>query len=240
MRSVMRKLAPAALAVALSACASTPQTTSYNKATRIKGIAIQPPGVPDKPLVHTLESGGSGFSISDAFSSDSDADQGREAAAARDLQEIFTSTNYDYKKDVRESLQSAFSKSGMPIITLRGERPLKDRAKFVGQCPPVPGADTCLDVYVTFVGFTAPNPTADYVPTVQMHAKLVRMADNATLFQDQIVYNGPPSTQAIVAQSSDKHKFRDGDAMKANPQAVTDAVKEAVQSVTTTLAKQFQ
>ena len=121
MRSVMRKLALTALALSLGACASTPQTTSYNKATtRIKGIAIQPLGLPDKPAVHTLGATGSGFSFADPFAGSSDDAKKREEAAARELQDIFAKANYDYKKDVRDSLQSAFSKSGMPTITVRG------------------------------------------------------------------------------------------------------------------------
>lgn len=236
MRRVMSTPALAALAALLCACATAPPpTTSYVKsATKIGAIAIQPPGLPEHLSVQPLESE-SGFSF--GLGSDHAEDQ---AAATKELQDIFAKTSYDYKKDMRESLQSAFSKSGMPTITVRGERPLKERGKFLNQCTMIPGADTCLDVVVTFVGFTAPNAATGYVPTVELQAKLVRLADNATLFQDQIIYNAAAGTQGIPAQTSGKYKFPNRDAMKADPQAVTAAVQEAVKSVTTTLAKQFQ
>jgi hypothetical protein len=163
-----------------------------------------------------------------------------QAAADKELQDIFTKTNYDYRKDLRESLQSAFSRSGLPTFTMSGERPLKERTKFLDECPSVPGVDTCLDVFVTFVGFTAADAATDYVPTLELSAKLTRIADNATLFQDDIIYNAAAGTQGILAQTSGKYRFRDRDAMKANPQAVTAAVQEAVKSVASTLAKQFQ
>lgn len=242
MRNVMHMLALTALAAGLCACA-TSKTTSYDKsAVKLRGIAIQPPGLPEQPKVQTLGDTDSRFSFASLASlpgMGNGKTEGQEQAA-RELQDIFTKANYDYKKDMRESLQSAFSKNGVKAIALDGERPRKGRAKFMGDCPPVPGADACLDVYVTFVGFTAADAATDYVPTVEMNAKLIRIADNTTLFEDQIVYNAAVGTQAILAQTSGKYKFRDRDAMKANPQAVTAAVQEAVRSVTTTLAKQFQ
>ena len=240
MKSVMHTSALVALAGLLCACATTPSTKSYvRSASKIRGIAIQPPGLPEQPSVQTLGDTETRFSFASFPGMGDDNAEGR-AAAARELQDIFAKANYDYKKDLRESLQSAFSKSGLPTIAVRGERPLKKRGKFLDECPPVPGADTCLDVFVTYVGFTAADAATDYVPTVEMKAKLIRIADNATLFQDQIVYNAAAGTPGILAQTSGKYKFRDRDAMKANPQAVTAAVQEAVKSVATTLAKQFQ
>lgn len=238
MRSVMCTPVLAALASLLCACATTPPPTkSYDKsATKIRAVAIQPPGLPQQPNVQTLFDTETGFSFP-GMGNDHAEDH---EAAAKELQAIFTKASYDYKRDVSESLQSAFSKSGMSTITVRGERPLKERGKFLSHCPPVPGADTCLDVFVTFVGFTAADAAIGYVPTVELQARLIRMADNATLFQDQIVYNAAAGTQGIPAQTSGKYKFKDRDAMKANPQAVTAAVQEAVKSVATTLAKQFQ
>lgn len=239
----MRTPVLAVLAGLLCACATTPPTTRYDKsASKIRGIAIQPPGLPEQPSVQTLGETETHFSFASLVSFPGMGDDNAEgrAAAAKELQDIFAKANYDYKKDMRESLQSAFSRSGLPTITVRGERPPKERGKFLSECPPVPGADTCLDVFVTFVGFTAADAATDYVPTVEMKAKLIRTADNATLFQDQIVYNAAAGTQGILAQTSGKYRFSDRDAMKANPQAVTAAVQEAVKSVATTLAKQFQ
>lgn len=240
MSRVMRRLAFTALAGLVCACTTTAPTTRYNKsAAKIRAIAIQPPGLPEQPKVQTLGETDSRFSFT-SFPGMGDDNAEGQAEAAKELQDILVKANYDYKKDMRESLQNAFSKGGLPIIAVRGERPRKERAKFLDECPPVPGADACLDVYVTFVGFTAADAATDYVPTVQMSAKLIRIADNTTLFQDDIIYNAAVGTQGILAQTSGKYKFRDRDAMKANPQAVTAAVQEAVKSVTTTLAKQFQ
>lgn len=231
----------AALAGLLCACTTTPSTTSYDRsAGKIRGIAIQPPGLPERPIVQTLGDTEARFSFASFPGMGNDDAAEGQAAAAKELQDIFAKANYDYKKDMRESLQSAFSRNGVPTIAVRGERRGKERAKFLGECPPVPGADTCLDVFVTFVGFTAADAATDYVPTVELSAKLIRIADNVTLFQDQIVYNAAAGTRGILAQTSGKYRFPDRDAMKANPQAVTAAVQEAVRSVATTLAKQFQ
>lgn len=241
MRSVTRTLALTALAGLLCACATTAPTTRYDKSTgKIRGIAIQPPGLPEQPSVQTLGETDSRFSFPSFPGMGGNDNAEGQASAAKELQDIFAKANYDYKKDMRESLQSAFSKSGLPTITVRGERRIKERSKFLNECPPVPGADACLDVYVTFVGFTAADAATDYVPTVELSARLIRIADNTTLFQDQIVYNAAVGTQGILAQTSGKYRFPDREAMKANPQAVTAAVQEAVKSVTTTLAKQFQ
>ena len=243
MRIVMRTPVLAALAGLLCACATTPPTTRYDKsASKIRGIAIQPPGVPEQPRVQTLGDTQTRFSFASlaSFPGMGDANAEGQAAAAKELQDIFAKANYDYKTDLRESLQSAFSRSGVPTTTMRGERPIKERSKFLDECPPVPGADTCLDVVVTFVGFTAADAATDYVPTMELSARLIRISDNTTLFQDQIVYNAAAGTEGILAQTSGKYRFQDRDAMKANPQAVAAAVQEAVRSVTNTLAKQFQ
>lgn len=237
---IAMRVAAMAVLTMLGACATTPTSTSYDRAANnIRGIAIQPPGFPDKPGAQVR--GGSGVSFSMPFSGSKDDDYAENPSdVAREVQTIFNQNSYDYERDMQESLQSAFAKAGMPTFMVRGERPLKDRSKFMTQCPPVPGADACLDIYVTFVGFTAVEDK-NYVPTVQMSAKLVRMSDRATLFEDQIVYNPVEETSAvIVAQPSGKHKFADSAAMRANPRAVTAAVQEAVKSVTMTLVEQFR
>jgi hypothetical protein len=68
---------------------------------------------------------------------------------------------------------------------------------------------------------------------------MLRNSDGATLFQDQIHYNAMAGAKAIVLQPSDRFRFKDRDAMKADPKAVVAGIQEAIRAATSELAKQF-
>jgi len=235
MARVIRVLGFLACVFVLSACQSLP-TTAYNKAeSNVKSISLAPMGVPKAPAVRILASVGANFGLIGAA-----IEEGRAAAASKELQEIFAQSNYDYRKDLQDSLALAFSEISLPLQSAPGERPAKEQAKFLTTCPATPDADACLDVFFTYFGYMSAGATTDYVPTVHMTAKLVRVSDRATLFQDQVHYNALAGTKAIVVQPSDEYRFKDRDAMKADPQRVTAGIQQAVRAATSELAKQFK
>jgi hypothetical protein len=125
------------------------------------------------------------------------------------------------------------------LVPAAGDRPASERMKFLTKCPAAADSEACLDVYVTYVGYMSAGATTDYVPTVHLVARMQRNSDSATLFQDQIQYNAIANTKAIVVQPSEKYRFKDRDAMKADPKTVVAGIQEAIRAVTTELAKQF-
>ncbi|MBM0107379.1 hypothetical protein JM946_21785 [Steroidobacter sp. S1-65] len=193
-------------------------------------------GIPEKPAVRILASVGANFGLIGAA-----IEESRAAAASKELQEIFAQSNYDYRKDLQDSLALSFSEISLPINAASGERPEKEQLKFLTSCPAAtPDADACLDVFLTYFGYMSAGATTDYVPTIHMTAKLVRLSDRATLFQDQVHYNALAGSKAIVVQPAEEYRFKDRDAMKADPQRVTAGIQQAVRAVTNELAKQFQ
>ncbi|HEY5755857.1 MAG TPA: hypothetical protein VIU34_08535 [Steroidobacter sp.] len=235
MARVLRILGILTCVVVLSACQSLP-TTAYNKAdSKVTSVGLAPMGIPKTPSVRILASVGANFGLIGAA-----IEESRAAAASKELQEIFAQSNYDYRKDIQDSLALAFSEISMPLGSAPGERPAKEQVKFMTNCPAVSGADACLDVFLTYVGYMSAGATTDYVPTVHMTAKLVRASDRTTLFQDQVHYNALAGTKAIVVQPSDEFRFKDRDAMKADPQRVTAGMQQAVRAATNELAKQFR
>jgi hypothetical protein len=235
MARVLRVLGILTCVLVLSACNTLP-TTAYNKAdSKVQSVSLAPMGIPEKPAVRILASVGANFGLIGAV-----VEESRAAAASKELQEIFAQSNYDYRKDIQDSLTLAFSEIPMPLGTAPGERPAKEQVKFLSACQALSGADACLDVFLTYVGYMSAGATTDYVPTVHMTAKLVRASDHTTLFQDQVHYNALAGTKAIVVQPSDEYRFKDRDAMKADPQRVTAGMQQAVRAATAELAKQFK
>lgn len=235
MARVLRVVGFLASALLLSACQTFP-TTAYNKAeSNVRSVSLAPMGIPEKPAVRILASVGANFGLIGAA-----IEESRAAAASKELQEIFAQSNYDYRKDLQDSLALAFSEISLPVNTAPGERPEKEQLKFLSACPATPDADACLDVFLTYFGYMSAGATTDYIPTVHMTAKLVRLSDRTTLFQDQVQYNALAGSKAIVVQPSDEYRFKDRDAMKADPQRVTAGIQQAVRAVTSELAKQFK
>jgi hypothetical protein len=235
MARVLRVLGLLASALLLSACQTFP-TTAYNKAeSNVRAVSLAPMGIPEKPAVRILASVGANFGLIGAV-----IEETRAAAASTELQEIFAQTNYDYRKDLQDSVALAFSEISLPVDIAPGERPEKEQSKFLSACPGTPDADACLDVFFTYFGYMSAGATTDYIPTVHMTAKLVRTSDRTTLFQDQVQYNALAGSKAIVVQPSEEYRFKDRDAMKADPQRVTAGMQQAVRAVTTELAKQFK
>lgn len=233
MSRVLRAIGLLTFVALLSACQSMP-TTAYNKAeSNVKAVSLAPMGIPKEPSVRILASVGSNFGLIGAV-----VEESRAAAASKELQEIFAQTKYDYHKDLQDSLAVAFSQISLPLSAQDGERPAKEKVKFLSSCRPVPQTDACLDVFLTYFGYMSAGATTDYVPTVHLTAKLVG-SDGATLFQDQVHYNALVGTKAIVVQPSDQYRFKDRDAMKADPQRVTAGIQHAVRAAMDELAKQF-
>ena len=234
MKAMLRLFVLFACTGLLAACQTMP-TQAYNKAdASVKAVGLAPPGIPEEPAMRILASVGGNFGLIGAL-----VEESRFAAASKELQEIFAANNYDYKKDIRDSLGLAFAETSLKLLPASGERPVSERMKFLTKCPAATDSDACLDVYVTYVGYMSAGATTDYVPTVHLTARLQRNSDGTTLFQDQIQYNAIANTKAIVVQPSDKYRFKDRDAMKADPKTAVAGIQEAIRAATTELAKQF-
>lgn len=235
MTTLIRVFGALACLCILAACQTMP-TQAYNKAeANVTAIGLAPPGIPDRPDVRILASVGANFGLIGAA-----IEEGRAAAASKELQDIFAANSYDYKKDIHDSLALAFAETPLKLLPPTGERPANERVKFLTKCTPAADANACLDIYITYVGYLSAGATTDYVPTLQLTARMVRTSDGAMLFQDQIHYNATQGTKAIVIQPSDRYRFKDRDAMKADPKAVVEGIQEAVRAVTNELAKQFR
>jgi hypothetical protein len=235
MTRALRAFGLLAFVALLSACQSMP-TTAYNKAaSNVRAPSLAPMGIPKEPSVRILASVGANFGLIGAA-----IEESRAAAASKELKEIFAQSNYDYRKDVQDSLALAFTEISLPLSAQSGERPSKEQFKFLSACRPGPNADACLDVFLTYIGYMSAGATTDYVPTVHLTARLVRGKDGATLFQDQVQYNAMAGSKAIVVQPSEEYRFKDRDAMKADPQRVTAGIQQAIRAAMNELAKQFK
>ncbi len=234
MSAMFRVLGLLASMCLLAACQTMP-TQAYNKAeASVNAVGLAPPGIPEQPAVRILASVGANFGLIGAV-----VEESRAAAASKELQEIFAANSYDYKKDIHDTLGLAFAETSLKMLPASGDRPAAERMKFLTKCPAATDTQACLDIFVTYVGYMSAGATTDYVPTVHLTARMLRNSDGNTLFQDQIHYNAMAGTKAIVLQPSDRFRFKDRDAMKADPKAVVAGIQEAIRAVTSELAKQF-
>lgn len=233
MSAMLRVLGLLTTLCLLAACQGMP-TQAYNKAEAVNAVGLAPPGIPDAPAVRILASVGANFGLIGAV-----VEESRAAAASKELQDMFAASSYDYKKDIHDSLSLAFAETSLKLTPPSGERPANERMKFLTKCPAATGAEACLDIFLTYVGYMSAGATTDYIPTVHLTARMVRSSDGSTLFQDQIQYNAVQGSKAIVVQPSDRFRFKDRDAMKADPKAVVAGIQEAIRAVTSELAKQF-
>jgi len=234
MIAVLRALGLIACMGMLAACHTLP-TQAYNRAeANVQTFGLAAPGLPQQAAVRIVTPVGANFGLVGAL-----IEESRAASASRELEDIFAQRSYDFRKAVSESLSHSFIDIALNVKPAAEGRSVDEQGKFLKKCPVAVGAEACLDVFLTYVGYMAAGATTDYVPTVHLTARLIRNSDGMMLFQDQIQYNPLANSKAIAIQPSDKYRFKDRDAMKSDPKSVVMGIDEAIRAVTDELARQF-
>jgi hypothetical protein len=227
----------AAFALALSACQTTPPSQGFERSARIaiRRICLTPLGVPERAQVTIMNPIGAGFGVLGNL-----IGSRRAAGARQEMETALARVGYDYEAALTNSIALAMKKAGFAVTQLPGPRPEKERLHFLSSYPSEKRADAFLDVYADYVGFQAPQASDDYLPRLELLARLVGK-DGKTLFQDRIVYGLSETTDenAILVRADDRFHFRDRAALQANPATTARALQMAIDAVAWELAKQF-
>jgi len=237
MSSLLKVAAAIGLALLVGACGSMP-SQRFERSARVvvRRVCLAPLGVPDRPQVTIMNPIGAGFGVVGNL-----IESRRAAGARQEVEAALAKVGYDYGAALTNAISLAIKKAGFSVTRLDGPRPEKERFRFLSLYPPTKRVDAFLDVYAEYVGFQAPQASADYRPRLEIIARLVAASDGKTLFQDRIVYGAPGTTDedAILVRADDNFHFRDRAALQANPATTAHALQTAIDAVAWELAKQF-
>jgi hypothetical protein len=230
-------LASLLLLLSLAACGAVPtQNFDHSSRAGIKHVYLLPVGMPEHARVQIMNPIGAGFGLAGNF-----IESRRAAGAGQEMQSTLAAAHYDFRNALRNSLAAAVGKVGFALTRVPGERPDRERARFLPKYPPVKRADAFLDVYVTYVGFEAPQSSTDYRPRLEIAARLVRARDSHTLFQDRIVYGYVENAdaEADIIRADDRLSFRNRASLQADPNRTARALQSAIDAISWELARQF-
>ncbi len=101
-------------------------------------------------------------------------------------------------------------------------------------------ADAVLVALMSFGGYTAPGPTMDYEPEIAIESKLVAR-DGRILFEDRVTYGfRRVASTAIHLTAPESHKFKDADALFANPEKTRAVLIDGARKVAEQLALELK
>ena len=227
-----------AMTLMLSACQSAPDSKGFERSARVsvRRICLTPLGVPERPQVTIMNPIGAGFGVVGNL-----IESRRAAGARHEMESALARVGYDYEAALTSAIALAMKKAGFAVQQLPGPRPAKERLHFLSSYPHEKRVDAYLDVYADYVGFQAPQASDDYLPRLEVIARLVAAKDGKTLFQERIVYGLSETTDenAILVRADDRFHFRDRAALQANPATTARALQTAIDAVAWELAKQF-
>lgn len=241
MRLFYRRLAAPTLTLLLallhSGCSSVaPQSFEHASRSGIKQVYLLPVGLPEQARVQIMNPIGAGFGIAGNL-----IEARRAAGAGEEMQNTLAAAHYDFRAALSASLSAAVSKVGFVITRVAGDRAAADRARFLHEYPEARHADAFLDIYVTYVGFEAPQSSSDYRPRLEIAARLVRARDHRTLFQDRIVYGYVENVdaEADIIGADEKLSFRNRASLQADPHRTARALQSAIDTISWELAREF-
>jgi hypothetical protein len=107
-----------------------------------------------------------------------------------------------------------------------------------------PGAanvtDATLVAYMLGNGYTAPYPNVDYEPEIMLDAMLIAR-DGRVLFEDRLTYGfRRVSSTAIHREAPESHRFKNMDALLANPDKTRAVLVEGARVVAEQLSRELK
>ena len=221
----------------LAACGALP-TQNFEHSTRatIKRVNIVPIGTPEHTQVRIMNPIGAGFGVVGNL-----VEARRAAWASQAMENTLAAAHFDFRASLSNAVTQAVSKVGFTITPLAGTRPEKEHARFLSAYPQLKHVDAYLDVYVTYVGFEAPQSSTAFRPRLELSARLVSAKSHQILFQDRIIYGCVENTdeEAVLVRADDNLSFKDRGALQVDPTRTARALQSAIDATAWELAKQF-
>ncbi len=232
------------LALATSACVSTPKQIAFNRgAEPIKTIQVLPLRHSEVDLMILNNPGYSfgliGFTIAEVNRT-SKRDTLREHAAAAGL---------DHVADLRAAFDQAMSERGYAVRWSepamepeKGQHAKRGSDGFRKTYAAIESVDAILDLSFGMFGYVASGTgdSAPYRPTAVLIARLLSADGKRVLFSDFIIYNNAFNQKsAITLQPDPAYAYPDFDDLDAAGATAIEGLRVATREAARTLAKQL-
>jgi hypothetical protein len=222
----------------LSACASLPQQ-AYDPSERqqIKTIGLLTPSLPTDLDVRMMVHPGASFGLIGALVA-----EGNMSGKSKKFTANARSHHFSAHREMARQVTTALQSAGYTVVPISVNRDSGTQDFLEGYAlANAPQVDAYLDLYANLVGYTAAGATTAYRPTVRVGAKLVRAADQQTLYTDHIWYNpfGEPK-DSITLTANTQFDYGDFDALMADSQRAVTGLQEAIKATSEALGQQLR
>lgn len=220
----------------LAGCATKPEIPFDRSANNIKTIGILTPYEPEHAAVVLASSVGQSFGLVGAL-----VDAGMRASRESKFNEQLGKQGFDLHEELMKSLTEKLTAAGYTVSTVSAKR---SGASYLKAYPKGDDnkVDAYLDVLVGGYGYIAAGigDSTPYRPALAMHVRLVRSSDSKVLMEDIIYFNpvGPAVPENIVTvPPNPAYTFQDFDALTADPAAMSNGLKDAINQTADATAK---
>lgn len=219
-----------AMAVSLSACASTYVGKPYDRAANnIQSIQIVDDSVPPKISAMEVASVGANFGLVGAL-----ANAAVTASREEALNAALTTTSFDAEARLEEHLVKALGDAGYKAAVEPGAVRAK-RIFLTSYSSKEAKPDAHLDLVIVNYGYISAGAGQPWRPTVQATVRLVSASDNKVLMENQIVYNGMFTQNGVITLTPDPtYAFKNRDDMLADPSRLASGLETALNKVADT------
>jgi hypothetical protein len=221
------------LALTLAACAM-PEKQAFNRSANksIKSITILEPSPSEGFGVSVQNHPGLSFGLIGAAVYAAEMQ-----SKSKSLDEVMKPYNWSLTDELVKQLDAALVSAGYQVKRAKFDR---ERFKLVANykelndnkaIKPMLDTDAWLDVQTRDPLYVANSPTADYMPSIGLTARLVKSRDQSLLYREDFFYGfsfPAGRLEPVVIAADAKHRYQNMDVLKRDTKETLAGVSDGV------------
>jgi hypothetical protein len=229
----------------LTACA-TPEKQAFNRSANkaIKSLTILEPTPSEGFGINVQNHPGLSFGLIGATVYAAEMQ-----TKSRSLDEAMKPHNWSLTDEFVKQLEAALIAAGYQVKRAKVER---ERFKLItnykellgnSAIKPMLDTDAWLDVQTRDPLYVANSPTADYIPSIGLTARLVASSDQALLYREDLLYGfsfPAGRLEPVVIAADSKYRFANMDALKLDTKQTLAGISEGVPRLVSRIVQDIQ
>ena len=229
----LQLLAAICLSLVLTACA-TPEKQAFNRSVNksIRSITILEPTPSEGFGVNVQNHPALGFGLIGATIYATEM-----STKSRSFDEAMKPLNWSLTDEFVKQLESELRAAGYQVKRAKFDR---ERMRLIKEykelrdnqaIKPLLDTDAWLDVQTRDPLYVASSPSADYIPSIGLSARLVSALDQSLLYREDFFYGysfAAGKLEPVVIASDPKYRYTNTDALKKDTRETLAGVSEGV------------
>jgi hypothetical protein len=233
------------LALALAACA-TPEKQAFNRAANksIKSITILEPTPSEGFGINVQNHPGLSFGLIGAAVYAAEMQ-----TKSKSLDEVMKQHNWSLTDEFVKQLETELIAAGYRVKRAKFDR---ERMKLItnykdlldnNAIKPMLDTDAWLDVQTRDPLYVANSPSADYIPSIGLTARLVASLDQSLLYREDLLYGfsfPAGRLEPVVIAADGKYRYANMDLLKKDTKETLAGISEGVPRLVSRIVQDIQ